>query len=106
MPYSARILSVSSGDVPVAAVTPPVLPSTVDALQPPAAEHSFVASGEDDIIVGCGECVNSSNIVSSESENSDDNASLPEVCPDGMESLLDALRTEIQSITSVRFLNQ
>jgi hypothetical protein len=92
------ILSISSCDVPIAVVIPPVLPSTVNDPQPPEDEHSFVASDDDHVIVGLGECVNSPNMVSSESENSDDNISIPEMCPDGMESLLEALRTEIRSI--------
>jgi hypothetical protein len=99
--FTSRIPSTSiDDDVPIAMVTPPVLSSTVNALQPPAAGDLCIrASDDSDIVVGCGEYDNSpSNMDSPETENRGDDVSIPEMSPDGMESLLDALRKEIRSI--------
>ena len=87
-------------DVPLAMVTPPVLPSTMNALQPPAAGGSYVMPSDDsDVVVGSAECEHSPSMMdSSEHEISGDDVSIPEMAPYGMEDLLDSLRKEIRSI--------
>jgi hypothetical protein len=90
------IPSISSGD---RTVTTPVLASNVNAREAPD-DQPYLALDDSSAIVEPGDCGNVfSNMDLPHSEScSDDDLSIPDVAPGGMDSLLDLLRTEIRGI--------
>jgi hypothetical protein len=91
--------SCPSGDAPNVIVITPALSSTVNNHQP-TADDSDAVSDDSVISVGCGDHRNSHSRIDTyqaeDSEDSEDDISTPVIAPSGIDSLLNALRTEIR----------